>query len=108
MMTFIQQWFFPEGKPHSSTVMITQNVYKLCGELMAMSIVQGGQAPCMLSPVIFDYLTRDLKIENLQSSNYSEKVKSQDKAACLNFNIPLVMQYCLCADNVTQSSRIMF
>ena len=62
--------FFVSGKPVASTMMLMQNEYKFLGELMAMSIMQGGPAPNLFSQNVFDYLINDLKIENIHLSLY--------------------------------------
>ena len=50
--------FFVSGKPVASTMMLMQNEYKFSGELMAMSIMQGGPAPNLFSQNVFDYQPR--------------------------------------------------
>lgn len=70
MMNHMERRFFISGNPVSSTMMLMQGDYKVCGEVIAMSIMQGGQAPCLFSQSVFEYLMRDLKIANIHSSFY--------------------------------------
>ena len=45
------------GRPTNSTVALTNGDFRLVGELMVMSILQGGPAPSFLQADIFAYLT---------------------------------------------------
>lgn len=70
LMNHMERRFFISGNPVSSTMMLMQSDYKVCGELIAMSIMHGGQAPCLFSQSMFEFLIRDLKIANIHSSFY--------------------------------------
>jgi hypothetical protein len=45
--------------PTKSMVALTSRAFKLAGELMVMSILQGGPAPNFLNPVVYSYLSRE-------------------------------------------------
>ena len=47
------------GMPVQSTVALTQDLFKYAGELMAMSILQGGPAPNYFSPAIYEVIAID-------------------------------------------------
>ena len=70
IISYMGRRFFLLGNLVVSTMMLMQNDYKFCGELMVMSILQGGPAPSLLSQTVFEYLISDLKIENIHSSQY--------------------------------------
>lgn len=55
MMKYIERRLFPEGKPINSTMALTGKDYRLAGEIMAMSVIQGWPGPTF-------YLCSDLQI----------------------------------------------
>ena len=61
----MERRFFVSGKPVASTMMLMQNEYKFVGELMAMSITQGGPAPNLFCQNVFDCLVNNSKIANI-------------------------------------------
>ena len=52
--------FDQNGLPVASTLAMTQDRFKYAGELMGISIIQGGPAPNFLSPVIYDVIAKGL------------------------------------------------
>ena len=48
------------GRYRIDYLALTQDLFKYAGELMAISIIQGGPAPNFLSPVIFDVIAKGL------------------------------------------------
>lgn len=75
--------FDENGMPVESTVALTSDHFKYAGELMAMSIVQGGPAPNVLSPCFYDVVSKGLAylkltadmIGNLEMKDIACKVK---------------------------------
>ena len=47
-----------DGKPVSSTVALMDGEFQLAGEIIAMSLLQGGPAPCLFSEEVVQYLTK--------------------------------------------------
>ena len=45
------------GKPTDSMVALNNRDYLFAGELMVMSMLQGGPAPAFLNPSVFAYLS---------------------------------------------------
>ena len=52
----MERRFFCDGKPIQSTLGLTNGDFKLCGAIMAMSILQGGPAPNFMETSIATYL----------------------------------------------------
>lgn len=46
--------------------------FKLAGEIMAMSIIQGGQAPNLLASQVFNYLCGNFSIPQMSSIPHKE------------------------------------
>lgn len=66
MLQLLRLRLFEEnGIPVQSTVALTQDLFKYAGELMAMSIIQGGPAPNYFSPAIFEVIAKGLRKANL-------------------------------------------
>lgn len=57
--------FDGDGVPIESTVALTAGRFKYAGELMAMSIAQGGPSPNFLSPIIYDVIPKGLSQTSL-------------------------------------------
>jgi len=57
ILSYVKVRLFVEGIPSKSTISLNFGDFKLAGEVMAMSIVQHGQAPNFLSPVIYAYFS---------------------------------------------------
>ena len=55
-----------------STMALTGKDYRLAGEMMAMSVIQGGQAPHFISAQIFKYLCGDRSVNNMNSIVHKE------------------------------------
>lgn len=72
MLDYVEKRLFPDGIPVESTMALTMHDFKQAGEVMAMSILQGGQAPNLLQPHIFDYLCGNLSIDKMKSISNRE------------------------------------
>lgn len=68
----IERMLFCEGKPVPSIVALNNGDFELAGELMVMSILQGGPAPSFLHPSVFAYLAD----QPLQPQNNDERYKN--------------------------------
>ena len=64
---------FTGGIPITSSTAISENEFFIAGNLMAMSVVQGGPAPCFLAKWVYDYVAfglsdgLDLNIDDVKS-----------------------------------------
>ena len=58
LLEYIQNRFFINGNLTSSTVGVTNEDYKMVGQVMGMSVLQGGPAPNFLSENLFLYLVQ--------------------------------------------------
>ena len=82
MMKYIERRLFPEGKPINSTMALTGKDYRLAGEIMAMSVIEGGQAPHFISAQIFKYLCGDRSVNNMNSIVHKELCEKVSIYAC--------------------------
>lgn len=72
MLDYVERRLFPDGKPVESTMSLTRKDFKLAGEIMAMSIMQGGQAPNLLASQTFNYLCGNLSVCQINSIPHRE------------------------------------
>ena len=52
----VERELFDNGMPSPDMAALGSNKFKIAGELMAGSIVQGGPAPCFLSEAAYAYM----------------------------------------------------
>ena len=64
-LQFVRLQLFQNGIPVQSTVALTQDLFRYAGELMAMSVLQGGPAPNFFSPAIYEVIANGLSGANL-------------------------------------------
>ena len=87
MLEYVERRLFPNGIPTDSTMSLTRKDYKLAGEIMAMTIMQGGQAPNLMSSKIYEYLCGKLSVSQIES-NASRKLCEKVRLQILNYNLP--------------------
>jgi hypothetical protein len=68
MMEYCSSRLFVDGNPTKSMMALANEDFRIAGELMAMSIVQGGPGPYLFSSVVFNIISRDLKIDDCKNS----------------------------------------
>ena len=66
---------------------LTRKDYKLSGEIMAMTIMQGVRAPNLMSSRIYDYLYGKLSV-SLIESNFTRELCQKIWLYLLNYNLP--------------------
>lgn len=63
--------YFSNGYPVISTMAINSGEFKMCGEIMGMSVMQGGPGSHFLSPPVVAYITgKPLAIAGNKSELY--------------------------------------
>ena len=58
MLDYIESRLFIAGRPVASTVALMDDEFRLAGETITMSLLQGGPAPCFLAEEVIHYLLR--------------------------------------------------
>ena len=77
MLDYIERRILPDRKPKESNMSLTRKDLKTAGEIMAMSLMQGGQAPNLFASQIFFYLCGHLSVS--QMKEVCEKVRLHSK-----------------------------
>jgi hypothetical protein len=57
-LEYIERRLFRDGKPINSTVSLINQDFRLAGEVIAMSILQGGPSPWFFNANVYRYLTK--------------------------------------------------
>ena len=92
--------FDGNGIPFESTVALTQDLFKYAGELMAMSIIQGGPAPNFISPAIFDVIAKGLCKANLSIDMIENTLLNEVASKINNASTDIELQSLLMEDDV--------
>lgn len=87
LISFIQRKFFPNGQPIQSTLAITSGDFKLCGEVMGMSILQGGPAPNFMPNNIVSYITGGVLLPS-ENQNHSYRTLGESVSQLSLFENP--------------------
>lgn len=89
MLEHMERRLFCNGKPINSTVAIMNGDFRFAGEVMVMSLLQGGPAPSFISPDVYKYITKQaLTTEGMPDSKYKEAVK---KVCCNKMEITICL-----------------
>ncbi|KAJ7391379.1 hypothetical protein OS493_018422 [Desmophyllum pertusum] len=72
MLEFCNSRLFPDGFPTQSVLAVAKDDFVTAGEVMAMSIAQGGPCPNFLAPEIYSVLSRSFVIEDLKDESLKE------------------------------------
>ncbi|XP_028394535.1 uncharacterized protein LOC114518737 [Dendronephthya gigantea] len=83
LLEYIEVKLFADGKPINSIIGLQNEDFKLAGEVMVMSILQGGPAPAFLHRAIFNVMTnQQLSIEDIPESIYKRAANQIMEAKC--------------------------
>jgi len=86
----VERKLFLMGKPTDSMVALNNRDYLFAGELMVMSMLQGGPAPAFLNPSEFAYLSKGSLAPEDNEGNYKAVAMKVNKGACnasLSYNV---------------------
>lgn len=72
MLEYCNQRLFLDGCPIKSILALTNDDFRITEELMAMSIVEGGPGPYMFSSVIYNIISKELKIDECKTTFLKE------------------------------------
>lgn len=72
MLEYFHLRLFSDGCPKNSVLALANEDFRMAGELMAMSIVQGGPGPNLFSPVVYNIISRDMNISDCKSISVKE------------------------------------
>ena len=77
-MAAFQNGLFCNGYPVSSAIALSNEEFKICGEVMMMSVLQGGPVPNFLAPPLAAYIVGKplsrAKVKNIKYKKACENV----------------------------------
>ena len=83
---------FPDGIP---TFHVQNGNYRTCGQIVAVSLAQGGPPPFFLDPAAFDMNAKDVKIHSIKETDLAEKEQrllKQIELSC-NENMDIILEH---------------
>lgn len=75
MLQSIERDLFKNGMPSPDMAALGSNKFKITGELMAGSIVQGGPAPCFLSEEAYAYMVEG--VSSITTEGWVPQIKDK-------------------------------
>lgn len=71
MIQGIGSTMFPAGGPMNSTYHIQNGNFRACGQIAAVSLAQGGPAPCFLEECVYNLLVKpEVDVKNLSAESH--------------------------------------
>ena len=86
---------FPDGIPLDSTLHVQNGNYRTCGQIVAVSLAQGGPPPFFLDPAAFDMMAEDVNIHSIKETDLAEKEQrllKQIELSC-NENMDIILEH---------------
>ena len=74
MLELAEHKYFSSGWPVKSTIALSSQQFSIVGELMVMSVLQGGPAPNFLNPSVYSYISKSQLDPNQNSCNLNRNV----------------------------------
>lgn len=64
---------FPDGSPADSTFHVHNGNFRTCGQLVAVSLAQGGPPPCFFEPCVYDLMVQGVEMININDDTLTTK-----------------------------------
>ena len=66
---------FPDGTPMDSSFLVQNSSFQTCGEIVAVSLAQGGPPPCFLEKCAYEAAIKEFNWMNIGEENLTFKEK---------------------------------
>ena len=66
---------FPDGTPMDSSFLVQNGTFRTCGEIVAVSLAQGGPPPCFLEECAYEAAFKEFDMMNIGEENLTFKEK---------------------------------
>ena len=79
---------FPDGSPTDSTYHVQNGNYRTCGEIVAVSLAQGGPPPCFLEQYAYETMLNSVDMVNIQEADLTtkeQKLLNDVREDCKNY-----------------------
>ena len=67
------QSMFPDGAPLESSFLVQNGSFRTCGEIVALSLAQGGPPPCFLEQCSYESAFKEIDMMNIGEENLTTK-----------------------------------
>jgi len=64
---------FPDGSPTDSTHYVQNGTFRTCGEIVAVSLAQGGPPPCFLEQCVYESMSKSIDMISIEESDLTTK-----------------------------------
>ena len=68
---------FPNGTPMNSSFLVQNGSFRTCGEIVAVSLAQGGPPPCFLEQCAYESAFKEVDMMEIDEHNLTVKEKQQ-------------------------------
>lgn len=75
LLEYIKKRLFLNGSLIQATLALAKDEFRVAGEIMAMSIAQGGPAPNFLSQETYSIISRSFIIDNCHNQSFKKVCK---------------------------------
>ena len=89
VITDVGREMFPDGSPADSTYHVQNGNFRTCGEIVAVSLAQGGPPPCFLEQCAYDSMLNSVDMVNIQEADLTTKEQTHlndIKEDCENYS----------------------
>jgi len=79
---------FPDGSPKDTTYHVQNGNYRTCGEIVAVSLAQGGPPPCFLEQCASESMLNSVNMVNIQEADLTttkQKLLNDVRDDCKNY-----------------------
>lgn len=76
----------PHGSPTDSTYYVQNGTFRTCGEIVAVSLAQGGPPPCFLEQCVYESMSKSVDMINIQEADVTTKEQQLLKDVSENCN----------------------
>ena len=60
---------FPSESPTDSTYYVQNGTFRTCGEIVTVSLVQGGPPPCFLEQCVYEPMSKSIDMISIEESD---------------------------------------
>ena len=63
---------FPDGSPTDSIYYVQNGTFRTCGEIVAVSLAQGGPSPCFLEQCVYESMSKSIDMISIEESDLTK------------------------------------
>ena len=62
----------PDGSPTDSIYYVQNGTFRTCGEIVAVSLAQGGPSPCFLEQCVYESMSKSIDMISIEESDLTK------------------------------------